>query len=170
MLPISPPIRTRVLAFSRYVWILPAMARDRRLERKARRTPVAFAGGTAAELARLFDTVRSIQAGETAEERTARLLASGRIKIAKKVVEEAAEIGLSYVAGDRDEVVREAADLFYNLVVLLVSMDVSIEEVWQEMERRQALMGIAGKMPKQRPDSGDKAASKPDPQADKPSN
>lgn len=146
------------------------MARDRRLERKARRTPVAFAGGTAAELARLFDTVRSIQAGETAEERTARLLASGRIKIAKKVVEEAAEIGLSYVAGDRDDVVREAADLFYNLVVLLVSMDVSIEEIWQEMERRQALMGIAGKLPKQRPDSGDKAASKPEPLADKPSN
>lgn len=136
------------------------MARDRRSNRKARPDATAFQGGTAAELARLFDTVRSIQAGETAEERTARLLASGRIKIAKKVVEEAAEIGLSYVAGDRDEVVREAADLFYNLVVLLVSMDVSIEEVWQEMERRQALMGIAGKLPKQKPENGDKTGEK----------
>jgi len=133
------------------------MARDRRPNRKARLDATAFQGGTAAELARLFETVRSIQAGETAEERTTRLLASGRIKIAKKVVEEAAEIGLSYVAGDRDETVREAADLFYNLVVLLVSMDVSIEEVWQEMERRQALMGIAGKLPKQKPENGDKA-------------
>lgn len=137
------------------------MARDHLSSRKEQPDPAAFQGGTAAELARLFDTVRSIQAGETAEERTARLLASGRIKIAKKVVEEAAEIGLSYVAGNRDEVVREGADLFYNLVVLLVSMDVSIKEIWQEMERRQALMGIAGKLPKQKPDNADRPHEKP---------
>ena len=39
-------------------------------------------------------------------------------------------------------------------------MDVSIEEIWQEMERRQAMMGIAGKLPKQKPENGDKPSDK----------
>jgi phosphoribosyl-ATP pyrophosphohydrolase len=50
--------------------------------------------------------------------------------------------------GRTDAVIRESADLLYNLVVLWVSSGVHPEEVWEEMERRERLLGIAEKIPK----------------------
>jgi phosphoribosyl-ATP pyrophosphohydrolase len=45
-------------------------------------------------------------------------------------------------------VVRESADLLYNLTVLWASAGVKPEDVWREMERRERLLGIAEKLPK----------------------
>jgi phosphoribosyl-ATP pyrophosphohydrolase len=45
-------------------------------------------------------------------------------------------------------VIRESADLLYNLTVLWASAGVQPEDVWREMERREDLLGIAEKMPK----------------------
>jgi len=45
-------------------------------------------------------------------------------------------------------VVRESADLMYNLVVLWVAAGVRPEDVWAEMDRRERLLGIAEKIPK----------------------
>jgi phosphoribosyl-ATP pyrophosphohydrolase len=45
-------------------------------------------------------------------------------------------------------VVRESADLLYNLTVLWASAGVRPDDVWREMERREHLLGIAEKMPK----------------------
>jgi phosphoribosyl-ATP pyrophosphohydrolase len=45
-------------------------------------------------------------------------------------------------------VVRESADLLYNLTVLWASAGVEPDDVWQEMERREHLLGIAEKLPK----------------------
>ena len=45
-------------------------------------------------------------------------------------------------------VVRESADLLYNLTVLWASAGVRPEDVWSEMERREHLLGIAEKLPK----------------------
>jgi phosphoribosyl-ATP pyrophosphohydrolase len=45
-------------------------------------------------------------------------------------------------------VVRESADLLYNLTVLWVSAGIQPEDVWREMERREHLLGIAEKLPK----------------------
>ena len=50
--------------------------------------------------------------------------------------------------GNRDAVVKESADLIYNLVVLWVASGVQPKEVWKEMERRERLFGIAEKLPK----------------------
>jgi phosphoribosyl-ATP pyrophosphohydrolase len=50
--------------------------------------------------------------------------------------------------GDRDAVVKESADLLYNLVVLWVSAGIRPEDVWKEMDRRERLLGIAEKVPK----------------------
>jgi phosphoribosyl-ATP pyrophosphohydrolase len=55
--------------------------------------------------------------------------------------------------GHSDAVVRESADLLYNLVVLWVASDVHPEDVWTEMERRERLLGIAEKLPKERLDA-----------------
>jgi phosphoribosyl-ATP pyrophosphohydrolase len=50
--------------------------------------------------------------------------------------------------GHRPNVIRESADLLYNLVVLWVEAKVTLQDVWDEMDRRERLMGIAEKMPK----------------------
>jgi phosphoribosyl-ATP pyrophosphohydrolase len=55
--------------------------------------------------------------------------------------------------GDRDAVVKESADLIYNLVVLWVSSGIRPEDVWKEMDRRERLLGIAEKVPKKVADS-----------------
>ena len=52
------------------------------------------------------------------------------------------------VNGKTDAVVRESADLIYNLSVLWASAGVRPEDVWHEMERREHLLGIAEKLPK----------------------
>jgi phosphoribosyl-ATP pyrophosphohydrolase len=45
--------------------------------------------------------------------------------------------------------VRESADLLYNLVVLWVASGVHPKDVWMEMTRRERLLGIAEKLPKE---------------------
>jgi phosphoribosyl-ATP pyrophosphohydrolase len=50
--------------------------------------------------------------------------------------------------GQNEAVVRESADLIYNLVVLWVHTGVHPDDVWAEMRRRERLFGIAEKLPK----------------------
>jgi phosphoribosyl-ATP pyrophosphohydrolase len=52
------------------------------------------------------------------------------------------------VNGDTDAVVRESADLLYNLTVLWAAAGVTPEDVWREMARRELMLGIAEKLPK----------------------
>jgi phosphoribosyl-ATP pyrophosphohydrolase len=80
--------------------------------------------------------------------RTAKLLQMGMMKVARKVGEEAIEVALDAVQGERANVIAESADLLYNLTVLWVAMGISMEDVWAEMNRRESLYGIAEKNPK----------------------
>ena len=68
--------------------------------------------------------------------------------MAKKLAEEAIEVVIDAVNGKTDAVIRESADLLYNLTVLWAAAGVRPEDVWREMERREHLLGIAEKMPK----------------------
>src|SRR5882724_5021339 len=97
---------------------------------------------------RLYVGVVAAKLADPASSRTARLLRSGRAKMAKKLAEEAVEVVIDAMHGSRAAVVRESADLLYNLVVLWVSAGVQPKDVWKEMERRERLMGIAEKLPK----------------------
>ena len=90
---------------------------------------------------------------DPASSRTARLLRAGRSKVAKKLVEEAVEVAIDTMHGDSDAVVRESADLLYNLAVLWVAAGIHPKNVWIEMERRERLLGMAEKLPKERPDA-----------------
>ena len=56
--------------------------------------------------------------------------------------------------------VRESADLLYNLTVLWAAAGVKPEDVWREMGRREDLLGIAEKLPKSAIKSMDKSAAK----------
>lgn len=77
--------------------------------------------------------------------RTTKLLAAGAAQQSKKLIEEAAELAIEALRCDRPAAVREAADLIYNLVVLLEGMDIAFEEVCHELERRRTAYGIAAK-------------------------
>src|ERR1700688_3007493 len=97
---------------------------------------------------RLYQAVLVARGGDPATSRTARLLHAGVAKMAKKLAEEAVEVVIDAMNGDRDAVVRESADLLYNLVVLWISSGIRPEYVWKEMDRRERLLGIAEKVPK----------------------
>ena len=97
---------------------------------------------------RLYTAVLAARNADPASSRTARLLRAGRAKMAKKLAEEAVEVIIDAMHGNREAVVRESADLLYNLVVLWVSAGVQPKDVWREMERRERLFGIAEKLSK----------------------
>jgi phosphoribosyl-ATP pyrophosphohydrolase len=96
----------------------------------------------------LFQRVVAARGLSPAQSRTAKLMQDGIAKMAKKVAEEAVEVSLGAVAGNRAEMVSESADLIYNLVVLWAGAGIDPAEVWAEMERRERLLGIAEKVPK----------------------
>jgi phosphoribosyl-ATP pyrophosphohydrolase len=97
---------------------------------------------------RLYQAVLAAKDLDPAVSRTARLFQRGPAKMAKKLAEEAIEVVIDAVAGNPEAVVRESADLLYNLTVLWASAGVRPEDVWREMARREHLLGIAEKMPK----------------------
>jgi phosphoribosyl-ATP pyrophosphohydrolase len=98
---------------------------------------------------RLYDAVQAARTADPATSRTARLLRAGRGKVTKKLAEEAIEVVIDAMHGNSDAVVRESADLLYNLVVVWVASGVHPKDVWAEMQRREQLLGIAEKLPKQ---------------------
>ncbi|AWK87092.1 phosphoribosyl-ATP diphosphatase [Azospirillum thermophilum] len=99
----------------------------------------------------LYDAVEAMRR-EPAEApslpRTAKLLAQGRSRMARKVGEEAIEVAIEAMRGDREATVLEAADLLYNLTVLLADMGITPDEVWAELRRRELTYGAAEKLPK----------------------
>jgi phosphoribosyl-ATP pyrophosphohydrolase len=101
---------------------------------------------------RLYEQVIAAKDADPSVSRTARLLRAGRGKMAKKLAEEAVEVVIDAMNGSREAVVKESADLIYNLVVLWVSSGVQPKEVWKEMERRERLFGIAEKLSKETAD------------------
>ncbi len=99
-------------------------------------------------LQRLYDAVIAAKDLDPATSRTARLFQRGPAKMAKKLAEEAIEVVIDAVNRNPDAVVRESADLLYNLTVLWAAAGVRPQDVWREMARREDLLGIAEKMPK----------------------
>jgi phosphoribosyl-ATP pyrophosphohydrolase len=99
-------------------------------------------------ISRLYQATLDCRHDDPSTSRTARLLRSGRSKMAKKLAEEAVEVVIDAMHGGRDAVIKESADLIYNLVVLWVATDIRPEDVWKEMDRRERLLGIAEKVPK----------------------
>lgn len=76
---------------------------------------------------------------------TAKLMAAGPARIAKKFGEEAVEAVIAGVEGNRAELTAEAADVLYHLMVLLHARAISVNDVLQELERRTARSGLAEK-------------------------
>jgi phosphoribosyl-ATP pyrophosphohydrolase len=73
---------------------------------------------------------------------TCSLFDKGKAEILKKVGEEATEVIVASVLEGRDRVVYESADLLYHLLVLLAEEGISLEEVFEELERRFGKSGL----------------------------
>lgn len=76
---------------------------------------------------------------------TAKLIAAGPERAAKKLGEEAVEAVIAAVTGDRDELIAESADLLYHLLVVLKSRDVALQDVLSQLEARTARSGLTEK-------------------------
>jgi phosphoribosyl-ATP pyrophosphohydrolase len=101
---------------------------------------------SAVVLEQLYGALGQVTA--TTHPRTFKLLQSGDRKLARKVIEEACEVTVEAVKRQADGMVRESADLLYHLVVLWCRFGIEPIEIWQEMQTRADMLGIAEKLPK----------------------
>jgi phosphoribosyl-ATP pyrophosphohydrolase len=96
-------------------------------------------------LTRLAATIAARRDADPATSWVAKLHSRGLPVIAKKLGEEAVETVIAALSGSRDELVGEAADTLFHLLVLLDAKGVLLSEVLAELDRREGISGIAEK-------------------------
>ena len=96
-------------------------------------------------LERLEATIAARRGGDPESSYVAKLNARGLPVMARKLGEEATEAVVAALSGSADELVAEAADLLFHLMVLLAAKDVSLAQVLAELDRREGTSGIAEK-------------------------
>ncbi|MBK8899641.1 MAG: phosphoribosyl-ATP diphosphatase [Anaerolineaceae bacterium] len=84
----------------------------------------------------LFATLRERKSNPIPNSYTASLLTAGEDEIVKKIGEEAVEIILAAKGQGDQRVIEETADLIYHLMVLLVSRDLSWDDIRTELKKR----------------------------------
>ena len=96
-------------------------------------------------LSRLAATIAARRDADPATSWVAKLHAGGVPVIARKLGEEAVETVVAALVGSREELIGEAADTLFHLLVLLEAKGVPLAEVLAELERREGTGGIAEK-------------------------
>ena len=103
-------------------------------------------------LFRLEQTIRERRRADPSSSYVAKLTARGRAKIAQKLGEEAVETVIAAIADDGDSavhvdqwVVKEGADLMFHFAVLLADMNLSLDDIRAELDRREGVSGLAEK-------------------------
>src|ERR1700677_837139 len=99
-------------------------------------------------LDRLFADVQEARDRNPSASRTSKLFRDGVQKMAKKLVEEAIEVGLDAVQMNREAVILESPDVLYHLCVVWAECGVAPQDVLNEIDRRERVYGIAEKLPK----------------------
>jgi phosphoribosyl-AMP cyclohydrolase / phosphoribosyl-ATP pyrophosphohydrolase len=93
----------------------------------------------------LYHTIQERKSADPATSWTAKLLSKGENTILKKIVEESGEFCFAYKDDDETEMVYEAADVTYHMLVALASKNISPDRIKQELARRFDMSGIAEK-------------------------
>ena len=70
---------------------------------------------------------------------TTYLFEKGRDKILKKVGEESTEVIIAGKADDKKETIYEIADLAYHVMVLMIDMGISLEDIFRELASRHVI-------------------------------
>ena len=93
----------------------------------------------------LYHTIQERKLADPTTSWTAKLIHKGENTILKKVVEEAGEFSFAYKDNDEDEMIYEAADLTYHMLVALAVKNISPDRIKQELARRFDMSGITEK-------------------------
>jgi len=96
-------------------------------------------------LQRLESTIAQRRSASPDESYVAKLLARGVPVIARKLGEESTEAIIAALSGTREELVGEAADVLFHLLVLLAAKNVPLADVLAELDRREGTSGLAEK-------------------------
>jgi len=96
-------------------------------------------------LARLELTIAERRKAAPDESYVASLVARGLPVIARKLGEEAVEAVVAALTDNREELIGEAADVLFHLLVLLGEKDIPLAAVMAELERREGMSGLAEK-------------------------
>ncbi|KZY58354.1 phosphoribosyl-ATP pyrophosphatase [Erythrobacter sp. HI0063] len=96
-------------------------------------------------LARLEATIADRRRADPDTSYVASLAARGLPVIARKFGEEAVEAVVAALAQDREELVGEAADVLFHLLVMLAEKNVTLTEVMAELDRREGVSGLEEK-------------------------
>ncbi len=97
------------------------------------------------QLDRLYQDIAAKADASPDASYTAKLLSKGVAKCAKKFGEEAVELALASVAGDKKDTTAEAADVLYHLLVLLKATGIAPEAVMAELKSREGVGGLVEK-------------------------
>ncbi len=96
-------------------------------------------------LERLEATLAARVAADPDSSYVARLFAKGEDAILKKVGEESTEFLLAAKSGDNEHLVKESADVWFHMLVLLKHKGLGATDILDELERREGLSGLAEK-------------------------
>ena len=96
-------------------------------------------------LDRLFATIASRKDADPGQSYTAKLLAAGVEKCARKFGEEATETVIAAIQKDKTELAKESADVLYHLAVLWAASGITPEDVYAVLRSREAMSGLEEK-------------------------
>ena len=93
----------------------------------------------------LYHTIQEKKNDDPTKSYTAKLLQGKQNSMLKKIVEESGEFTFAIKDNDTEEIIYEAADITYHVLVALASKNISPDRVKQELARRFGLSGIEEK-------------------------
>jgi len=93
-------------------------------------------------LDRLFATIAARKGADPAQSYTAKLLAAGVEKCAKKFGEEATETVIAAIQKDKAELAKESADVLYHLLVLWAASGITPQDVYAVLKSREGQSGL----------------------------
>ena len=96
---------------------------------------------TSYNLEKLFNDLSKKKTGDKNISYTSSLLSQKNF-LAKKINEESTEVILEYLDNNKNNVIKESADLLYHLCVMWVSVDVKPADIWNELQKRKGTSGF----------------------------
>ena len=96
-------------------------------------------------LSRLEQVIKERRGASPDESYVAKLMAQGLPELARKVGEEAVETLVAAISYEKEEVIGEAADLLFHLLILLDARNVKLADVLAELDSREGMSGLAEK-------------------------
>lgn len=93
----------------------------------------------------LYHILQERKGANTDTSYTASLFAKGENAIAKKIIEEAGEFCFAFKDKDENEIIYEGADVLYHMFVALAKSDINPQRVYNELQRRVGVSGLAEK-------------------------